>query len=183
MLRRNSRTCYALLHAQTIAAHSFRVDAVFSRSICSTGVRPCLSSISLICARPSPRRGNPTASKLPRFVVVSHSRVQSSAFSSPHDQFSSADGLSPRLPGRTAPDGQITSLNPKQCQAGPRKIFTFRFPEIHDYPLAIPPPLEGRIAIVTDVGSGMRWTRGCFSALARRRKASARTAKPCGPVV
>ena len=25
----------------------------------------------------------------------------------------------------------------------------------------VPPPLEGRIAIVTDVGSGMRWTRWC----------------------
>jgi hypothetical protein len=25
--------------------------------------------------------------------------------------------------------------------------------------LAVPPPLEGRFAIVTDVGGGMRWTR------------------------
>jgi hypothetical protein len=51
-----------------------------------------------------------------------------------------------------------TSTNQKSRQAHPRKIFRFRFSEIHDYPLAIPPPLEGRIAIVTDVGSGMRWT-------------------------
>jgi hypothetical protein len=38
------------------------------------------------------------------------------------------------------------------------KIFFFRFSEINDYPLPIPPPQEGRIAIVTDVGGGMRWT-------------------------
>jgi hypothetical protein len=67
------------------------------------------------------------------------------------------------------PDGQITSSYQKSCQAPPAKIFLFRFSEIHDYPLPIPPPQEGRIAIVTDVGSGMRWTRRCFSALARRR--------------
>ena len=30
------------------------------------------------------------------------------------------------------PDGQITSLNPKTCQAAPAKIFVFRFSEIHD---------------------------------------------------
>jgi len=40
----------------------------------------------------------------------------------------------------------------------------------------VPPPSEGRFAIVTDVGGGMRWT------LWRARRArSKRTAKPCGP--
>ena len=58
------------------------------------------------------------------------------------------------------PDGQITSPNQKSCQALHAKIILFRFSEIHDYPLRVPPPPEGRIAIVTDVGSGMRWTRG-----------------------
>jgi hypothetical protein len=58
------------------------------------------------------------------------------------------------------PDGQITSSYQKSCQAPPAKIFIFHFSEMHDYPLCIPPPLEGRIAIVTDVGSGMRWTQG-----------------------
>jgi len=40
---------------------------------------------------------------------------------------------------------------------------------------------RGRIAVVTDVGSGMRWTPGTLSALARRRKHLGRTAKSCGP--
>jgi len=40
----------------------------------------------------------------------------------------------------------------------------------------VPPPHEGRFAIVTDVGGGMRWT------LWRARRARLkRTAKPCGP--
>jgi hypothetical protein len=37
--------------------------------------------------------------------------------------------------------------------------FYFRFSEMCDYLLPIPRPQEGRIAIVTDVGCGMRWTR------------------------
>jgi len=45
----------------------------------------------------------------------------------------------------------------------------------------IPPPLEGRIAIVTDVGSGMRWTRGCSARIARGRRHCLRTAKACRP--
>ena len=40
----------------------------------------------------------------------------------------------------------------------------------------VPPPQEGRIAIVTDVGSGMRWTLRC-----RETGALKRTAKACGP--
>jgi hypothetical protein len=40
------------------------------------------------------------------------------------------------------------------------KNILLSFSEIRDYSLPIPPPLEGRIAIVTDVGSGMRWTWG-----------------------
>ena len=70
----------------------------------------------------------------------------------------------------TPPDGQIASLNQKSCQAPPTKIFVFRFSELHDYPFCVPPPLEGRIAIVTDVGSGMRWTRGGSARWSRRRK-------------
>jgi hypothetical protein len=46
---------------------------------------------------------------------------------------------------------------------------------------AIPLPLEGRIAIVTDVGSGMRWTWGGSARQTRRRKPFSRTAKSCGP--
>jgi hypothetical protein len=39
------------------------------------------------------------------------------------------------------------------------KIFFFRFPELYDLRSPIPPPYkEGRFAIVTSVGRGMRWT-------------------------
>ena len=41
---------------------------------------------------------------------------------------------------------------------------------------AIPRPQEGRFAIVTDVGCGMRWTRW-----RTRRMRRSRTAKSCGP--
>ena len=48
-------------------------------------------------------------------------------------------------------------------------------------------PPEGRFAIVTDVGRGMRWTRGCrrrtapLPGQAFWRRRVARTAKSCGP--
>jgi hypothetical protein len=45
----------------------------------------------------------------------------------------------------------------------------------------IPSPQEGRIAIVTDVGGGERWTPRMCSALTRRRTHPQRTAKSCGP--
>jgi hypothetical protein len=41
----------------------------------------------------------------------------------------------------------------------PAKINRFAITPNHSYNSAIPHPLEGRIAIVTDVGRGMRWTR------------------------
>jgi hypothetical protein len=44
-----------------------------------------------------------------------------------------------------------------------------------------PHPQEGRYAIVTSVGCGMRWTFRLKRALARGRMSSKRTAKPCGP--
>jgi hypothetical protein len=46
-------------------------------------------------------------------------------------------------------------------QALSRKIFHFRFSENHDCIRASASTRRGRIAIVTDVGSGMRWTRPC----------------------
>ena len=39
------------------------------------------------------------------------------------------------------------------------KIFQFSHPPNHIYNFRHPVPQEGRIAIVTDVGHGMRWTR------------------------
>jgi hypothetical protein len=47
--------------------------------------------------------------------------------------------------------------------------------------IAVPLPHEGRFAVVTDVGSGMRWTRQCQAPSWRRRMKLQRTAKSCGP--
>jgi hypothetical protein len=45
---------------------------------------------------------------------------------------------------------------------------------------AVPPPHEGRFAVVTDVGSGMRWTRVIWAQLRKTTRAP-RTVKSCGP--
>jgi hypothetical protein len=81
----------------------------------------------------------------------------------------------------------------------PLKNFPLRFsPKSNLYPPPSRPHLEGRIAIVTDVGHGMRWTRQCRetngadpASLKLRRDATepvvrlfrrrVRTAKSCGP--
>ncbi len=83
-----------------------------------------------------------------------------------------------RRPGR-CPTGKTLRLIGSSialCQAPPRKIFRFIFSENRDYLRSSRLHLEGRIAIVTDVGSGERWTSWC-----RRRAASRRTVKSCGP--
>jgi hypothetical protein len=54
------------------------------------------------------------------------------------------------------PDGQITDL---PVQPPSKKYFCFSETQISAISVAIPASLEGRIAIVTDVGLGMRWTR------------------------
>ena len=66
-------------------------------------------------------------------------------------------GVRTRAPLPVAlPVGQIThGVGPVL----PAKIFRFAITPNHPYKSAIPHPLEGRIAIVTDVGRGMRWTR------------------------
>src|SRR5436190_9031238 len=74
------------------------------------------------------------------------------------------------------------------------KIFWFSPAPNHLYIPAIPSHTEGRFAIVTDVGHGMRWTRQrrCAIVIAGRRKTREqltphrrtmllRTAKSCGP--
>ena len=40
-----------------------------------------------------------------------------------------------------------------------QKYFRFHLPQITSPSIVIPPSQEGRFAIVTDVGCGMRWTR------------------------
>jgi hypothetical protein len=75
---------------------------------------------------------------------------------------------------------QFQSLSGKsanQCPALLRKIFRFTFHPNHLYIYRHPGPHEGRIAIVTDVGHGTRWTQGA----PKTRALTLRTAKPCGP--
>jgi len=49
----------------------------------------------------------------------------------------------------------------ESCQASFAKILSFRFSEVCDFIRPSRLHLEGRIAIVTDVGSGERWTHWC----------------------
>jgi hypothetical protein len=66
-------------------------------------------------------------------------------------------GSSPAVTsGLLLPDGQISDL---AVQPRLQKYFCFRTPQITSRTLAIPCPQEGRFAVVTDVGCGMRWTR------------------------
>ena len=53
------------------------------------------------------------------------------------------------------PDGQIDF----GCPAPLAKILRFPGDPNQNYKRAIPSHTEGRFAIVTDVGHGMRWTR------------------------
>jgi hypothetical protein len=62
-------------------------------------------------------------------------------------------------------------------QPSPQKYFASRFAQITSISPAVLFPLEGRFAIVTDVGSGMRWTRLHLE----DERCSPRTAKSCGP--
>jgi hypothetical protein len=62
-------------------------------------------------------------------------------------------------------------------QSVTKKYFASRFAQITSISPAVLLPLEGRFAIVTDVGSGMRWTRLHLE----DERCSPRTAKSCGP--
>jgi hypothetical protein len=55
-----------------------------------------------------------------------------------------------------APAGQITEW---RVQPRSQKYFHFLPTQITGISFPVPPLLEGRFAIVTDVGGGMRWTR------------------------
>jgi hypothetical protein len=77
------------------------------------------------------------------------------------------------------PDGQISD---PPVQPFSQKDSGVLFTQITSISIAIPSSLKGRIAIVTDVGRGMRWTRQCQAGEVRaRRMALSRTAKSCGP--
>jgi hypothetical protein len=55
------------------------------------------------------------------------------------------------------PTGKKSS-RAKNCPSLSRKIFRFAIAPNHIYSFRHPSPQEGRFAIVTDVGHGMRWT-------------------------
>ena len=60
----------------------------------------------------------------------------------------------------SAPDGQITKLADWVCVQPPlQKFFRSLLRQITCISFAIPAHTEGRFAIVTDVGQGMRWTQ------------------------
>ena len=58
-----------------------------------------------------------------------------------------------------ADDGAST---PPPVQPFARKYSRSLLTQLTSISIAIPHPQEGRFAIVTDVGSGMRWTRGAL---------------------
>jgi hypothetical protein len=70
--------------------------------------------------------------------------------------FSAASRARPRCPHAVVPGGQITESH---VQPPLQKYFGVLFTQITSLSVAIPHPQEGRIAIVTDVGRGMRWTQ------------------------
>src|SRR5271163_5003661 len=76
---------------------------------------------------------------------------------------------------------RVISLPCAQPRLAPVHAFIKKSPcadgQITFRPRAVSRPQEGRIAIVTDVGRGMRWTR--FRVADERAKP--RTAKSCGP--
>src|ERR1700722_20873712 len=63
------------------------------------------------------------------------------------------------------PDGQISDF---PVQPSSEKYFAFRFGRNSNRASAVPHPSEGRFAIVTDVGRGMRWTLAAHSTNALR---------------
>src|SRR5467141_2567009 len=62
-----------------------------------------------------------------------------------------------------------------------QKYSAFAVGQISAITTAVPCPQEGRFAIVTDVGCGMRWTLWRQVLFSRRTKTPRRTAKSCGP--
>ena len=75
------------------------------------------------------------------------------------------------------PDGQITTRPSKPLSSPLTKNISLLQKCKSGVGKAISCPQEGRIAVVTDVGCGMRWTLWA----AADERGPRRTAKPCGP--
>jgi hypothetical protein len=57
------------------------------------------------------------------------------------------------------PDGQINAPVERAVQPSSQKYSASRLTQISRISLIVPRPFEGRFAIVTNVGYGMRWTQ------------------------
>jgi hypothetical protein len=75
------------------------------------------------------------------------------------------------------PSGKSVPLLIFRSPAPFEKIFLFFRNQIRCISLAVPSQTEGRFAIVTDVGNGMRWTQAALLT----RALTLRTEKTCGP--
>ena len=78
------------------------------------------------------------------------------------------------------PTGKSLLIFRNRVKPRNQKYFASRLTQIRCISEPVPCPQEGRFAIVTDVGCGMRWTPG-RQAILRRTKTPGRTAKSCGP--
>src|SRR6266567_4842019 len=79
----------------------------------------------------------------------------------------------PDLPDRQSREYRV--------QPSRKKYFASRLGRNRFIDSVVPAHQEGRIAIVTDVGLGMRWTQGVEAQSLRGRATLLRTAKSCGP--
>src|SRR6266436_8490440 len=79
----------------------------------------------------------------------------------------------PDLPDRQSREYRVESSR--------KKYFASRLGRNSFIDSVVPFPQEGRLAIVTDVGYGMRWTRQRQAQSLRGRMMLTRTAKSCGP--
>ena len=89
-------------------------------------------------------------SSMPRLPLTRSLRF-ASALTSPHKRGEVKQRTD--LPDRHSVDSSVQPFPQKYFASSPGRN-TFK-------PHAVPPSHEGRIAIVTDVGCGMRWTRRC----------------------
>jgi hypothetical protein len=124
---------------------------------------------------------NPSCSRR----ISTHSRLAFAPFNSIGEPAASPSPQREERPWPTRSDLPVRQFRDSAgrllVQFFAQKYIASPFAKISIIDSAIPHPREGRIAIVTDVGRGMRWTRQCQARRAPRRMMLPRTAKSCGP--
>jgi hypothetical protein len=88
---------------------------------------------------------------------VGDTRERPSSFTAPRDISSDRQVI---VPATDLPVGRFVDRGVESLL---QKYFCFRTPQITSTTPPIPSHQEGRFAIVTDVGCGMRWTRQRFA--------------------